>query len=161
MKRRKCKHCGRSFVIGARHPDQKYCAQKQCQRARKNDWQRRKLASDEDYRGNQAACQANWSKGNTGYWKQYRKKNPEYAQRNREKQRKRNFNRRQRFDRPIAPGVAKMDAKNQQRALISGYYKLIPVTDMPVANMEPIIVRIHETVYPENSLEIDPEQTFP
>jgi len=152
VKRRKCKHCGRSFAIGARHPNQKYCTQKQCQRARKNDWQRRKLASDEDYRGNQAACKANWSKRNTGYWKQYRKKNPEYAQRNREKQRKRNFNRRQRSDRPIASGLAKMDAKNGQRALISGYYKLIPVTDIPVANMEPIIVSIHETVYPENSL---------
>ena len=151
MKRRKCKHCGRSFVISARHPDQKHCTQKECQRARKNDWQRRKLASDEDYRNDQAACKTEWLKHNTGYWKQYRKKNPEYAQRNREKQRERNINRRQRSDGPIASSVAKMDAKNQQRTLISGYYKLIPVTDIPVANIEPIIVRIHETVYPENS----------
>ena len=152
VKRRKCKHCGRSFVISARHPDQKYCTQKECQRARKNDWQRHKLASDEDYRSNQVACKTEWLKRNTGYWKQYRKKHPEYAQRNREKQRKRNLNRRQPSDRPIASSVAKMDAKNQKRALISGYYTLIPVTDIPVANMEPIIVRIHETVYPKNSL---------
>ena len=57
----------------------------------KNDWQRRKLASDEDYRNDQAACKTEWLKHNTGYWKQYRKKNPEYAQRNREKQRERNI----------------------------------------------------------------------
>jgi len=152
MKRRKCKHCGRSFVIGARHPDQKYCTQKECQRARKNDWQRHKLSSDEDYRSNQAACKTEWLKHNTGYWKQYRKTHPEYAQLNREKQRERNLNRRQPSDRPIASGVAKMDAKNSQRVLISGYYQLIPVTDMPVANMSPIIVRIHETAYPDISL---------
>lgn len=152
VKRRKCKHCGRSFVISARRPDQKYCTQKECRRARKNEWQRRKLASDEDYRRNQADCQANWLKRNTGYWKRYREKHPEYAQRNREKQRERNSKSRQTPDRPIASSVAKMDAKNHHRYLISGYYKLIPVKGMPVANMNPIIVRIHETAYPDNAL---------
>jgi hypothetical protein len=152
VKRRKCKHCGRSFVINSRRPDQKYCAQKECQRARKNDWQRQKLASDEDYRCNQSACRTNWLKHNTGYWKQYRKNHPEYAQRNREKQRERNLNRRRSSDRPIASSVAKMDAKNRQKVLISGYYKLIPVSDIPFANMEPIIVRIHETAYPAHPL---------
>lgn len=150
MKRRKCKHCGRSFVITARRPDQTYCSRKECQRARKNHWQRRKLANDEDYRINQASCQANWVAQHPGYWKQYREKHPEYAQRNREKQRERNqINRTQPpASTTIAPSIAKMDAKHPEKSFISGYYKLIPVADTPFANMDPIMVRIHEAVHP-------------
>ena len=149
MKRRKCKHCGRSFVVTARHADQTYCSQKECQRARKSEWQRRKLASDKDYQLNQADCQASWAAQHPEYWKLYRAKHPEYVQRNREKQRERN--RIHRGQPPVASmtsTVANMDANHQETLFISGYYKLIPVTDTPVANMAPILVRIQEAVYP-------------
>lgn len=149
MKRRKCKHCGRSFVITTRHPDQTYCTQKECQRARKNAWQRGKLAGDEDYRINQADCWAKWAEEHPQYWKRYREKHPEYVQRNREKQRERNRN--NRGQPPVASiisSVAKMDADHREKPFISGYYKLIPVTDTPVANMTPILVRIQEAVHP-------------
>jgi len=52
VKRRRCENCNRSFAITARHPEQKFCSRKECQKARKNNWQRRKLSSDEDYRKN-------------------------------------------------------------------------------------------------------------
>ena len=149
MKRRKCKHCGRLFVITTRHPEQKYCSREECQRARKNHWQRDKLASDEDYRLNQSDCHANWAEKNPGYWKQYREKHPEYVQRNREKQRERNrINRGQSPVTPMISSVAKMDANHHEKPFISGYYKLIPITDTPVANMAPILVKIHEAVHP-------------
>jgi len=144
VKRRKCKHCGRSFVVMPRHPDQKYCSQKECQRTRKNEWQRRKLASDPDYRMNQAQCKANWAAQHPGYWKQYREKHPEYAERNRAKQLKRNrINRGQPPVSPMSSDVARMDANNHERSFISGYYQIIPVTDTPFTNI-PIIVSIHE-----------------
>lgn len=153
MKRRKCKHCGRSFVVTSRHPDQRYCSQSKCQRTRKNEWQRHKLANDEDYQMNQAECQANWAARHPEYWKQYRENHPEYAERNRKKQRERNrINRGQPPASPMISSVAKMDAKHQERSFISGYYKLIPVTDTPFANMDPIIVRIHETPHPGHPL---------
>jgi len=153
VKRRKCKHCGRSFVVTARHPDQTYCSQKGCQRARKSEWQRRKLASDEDYRINQADCWANWASQHPGYWKRYREKHPEYVQRNKEKQRERNrINRGQTPLIAITSNVAKMDANHHEKPVFSGYYKLIPVTDTPFANMDPILVRIHEAAHPGNPL---------
>jgi ribosomal protein S27AE len=147
VKRRKCKHCGRSFVVTAKHPDQKYCSQNECKRARKNDWQRCKLAGDEDYRINQANSQANWVEQHPGYWKKYREKHPQYAQRNREKQRERNINRRQHPGKPMAASIAKMDAKQCRKPFISGFYELIPVTDTPFAKMAPILVRIHEAAH--------------
>lgn len=151
MKRRKCKNCHRSFGVTSRHPDQKYCGQEQCQKARKNNWQCRKLARDEDYRLNQSECRANWAERNPGYWKQYREKHPEYVQRNREKQRERNrINRGQPRVTSMISSVAKMDANHHEKPLISGYYKLIPVTDTPFANMAPIIVKIHEAAHSAN-----------
>ena len=147
MKRRKCKNCNRLFVITARHPGQEYCSRKKCQKARKTQWQRRRLSGDEDYRGNQADCQARWAAKNPGYWKRYREKHPESAQRNRDKQRERNrINRRQPPAKSILPTIANMDAKHQQKPLISGYYELTPLTDPPFANMDPIVVRIDEAV---------------
>jgi len=44
--------------------------------------------------------------------------------------------------------VANMDANHQETLFISGYYKLIPVTDTPFANIAPILVRIQEAVHP-------------
>jgi len=153
VKRRRCKNCSRSLVLTARHPEQKYCSRKECQKARKNDWQRCKLSSDEDYRKNQADCQERWADKHPGYWKRYREKHPEYTQRNREKQRERNrINRGQPPAGSILPTIANMDAKHPQKPLISGYYELIPVTDTPFANMAPIIVRINEAVNPGASV---------
>lgn len=147
MKRRKCKNCSRLFVITARHPHQEYCSRKECQNARKIQWQCRKLSSDEDYRKNQADCQTRWTAKNPGYWKQYREKHPESAHRNREKQRDRNrINRRQPPARSMLPTIANMDTKNPQKPLISGYYELTPIAGLPFANMAPIIVRIDEAV---------------
>lgn len=111
MKRRKCKNCSRLFVITAKHLDQKYCSRKECQRTRKTQWQRRKLSGDEDYRENQADCQARWVAKNPGYWKRYREKHPESAQRNKDKQRERNrINRIQPPAKSMLPTIANMDA---------------------------------------------------
>ena len=48
------------FELSPRHPNQKYCSSKECQRVRKTEWQRKKMANDEDYRKNQADCQQRW-----------------------------------------------------------------------------------------------------
>ena len=134
MKQRRCKNCNQLFAITARHPEQKYCSRKECQKARKNNWQRRKLSSDEDYRKNQADCQERWVEKHPGYWKQYRKK-----------QRERNrINRRQ--PPTNSPAIANMDAKQPQKPLISGYYELTPITGLQFANMASIVVRIDEAV---------------
>jgi hypothetical protein len=105
------------------------------------------LSGDEDYRENQADCQARWAAKNPGYWKRYREKHPESAQRNKDKQRERNrINRIQPPAKSMLSTIANMDAKHQQKTLISGYYELTPIADPPFANMDPIVVRIDEAV---------------
>jgi len=148
VKRRKCKNCNELFVITPRQPDQEYCRRKECQRARKTQWQRRKLSSDNDYRENQADCQARWAAKNPGYWKRYRENHPESAQRNREKQSVRNrINRKQPPAKSMLPTIENMDAKHPKKLSISGYYELTPIASPPFANMAPIVVRIDEAIY--------------
>ncbi|MFV0678786.1 hypothetical protein [Ottowia sp.] len=84
---RRCACCGKPFAPRPQVPDQAYCADPDCQRARKRQWQRAKLQYDPDYRDNQRAAQQAWSQRNPDYWRDYRADRPDYAQRNREQQR--------------------------------------------------------------------------
>ena len=53
MDKIRCAHCRCLFVPNHRIKNQRYCNKKECQRARKNAWQRQKLANDPDYKANQ------------------------------------------------------------------------------------------------------------
>jgi len=66
--------------------------------------QRYKLKHDPVYRANQKSSQQQWLAATPGYWKVYRKKNPEKTQRNRILQRQRNRKAR------CMPAAVKMDA---------------------------------------------------
>ncbi|VBB43263.1 conserved hypothetical protein [uncultured Desulfatiglans sp.] len=100
----RCLHCRSVFERNPRIKTQRYCARKECQRARKRQWQREKLLSDPDYKANQRDCQKAWHNRHPGYYKAYRKRHPAKAQRNRLLQHCRNSRR--------SPGkrIAKMDA---------------------------------------------------
>ena len=89
MDTRRCKYCDREFVPCPRVKNQQYCSDRTCQRARKRLWQKEKLGRDKDYRLNQKAAQKVWRAKNSGYWKVYRDKHPQYVNANRENQRKR------------------------------------------------------------------------
>ncbi len=81
MMTRHCACCGKPFEPRPQVPDQAYCSEPDCQRARKRQWQRAKIQSDPDYRINQRAAQLAWSQRNQNYWRTYRDDRPEYAQR--------------------------------------------------------------------------------
>jgi hypothetical protein len=107
--RRKCKHCQQLFCPRPQNPDQHYCSERECQRARKRIWQKNKLLSDPDYRTNQSAAQSCWQKKNPDYWSNYRAKNPDYnMEDNRQRQQERN--RRRRVQEIDQMAIAKMDA---------------------------------------------------
>ena len=76
MKQIRCAHCGCLFDPNPRVKNQRYCSDKECQRARKRLWQRRKLATDPDYKANQTDCQKTWREKNPDYWRKYRERNP-------------------------------------------------------------------------------------
>ncbi len=82
----RCACCGRCLPRDPRVKNQDYCGQKKCQQARKNQWQRRKLETDPDYRAGKKESQQIWQSKNKDYWKRYRKNNLASVLRNRQLQ---------------------------------------------------------------------------
>ena len=73
------------------------------QQERRRRWQQSKRQGDEDYRANQARAQRAWADGHRDYWREWRAAHPDYAERNRLEQRRRDRGRH-------ASRLAKMDA---------------------------------------------------
>lgn len=125
-------HCKRLFIPDPRVKNQRYCGEKDCQRARKRKWQKEKLTTDPDYKANQRDCQNEWQQRHPGYYKKYRQDHPAYCERNTLLQRYRNTKARMiaKMDafKPTAlkdpmafyllPMIAKMDASPQKVFLI-------------------------------------------
>ena len=135
-----CCYCGDFFPPSPRHKRQVYCMKPRCQRVRKAAWQREKMQTDPDYRVNQKLSQKQWAKANPDYWRQYRKRNPKKAERNRILQSIRNR-------RARAPQlIAKMDTLKFNNFKILGQFWLIPV----IAKMDALKVNIFTTssLYP-------------
>jgi hypothetical protein len=92
MKARKpvCPYCHKSFDPSPFHPKQKVCLSPECQRRRRTDYHRQKIAMDLDYRQACADSRKKWRENNPGYQSRYRVRNEDYSRRNRQKQRVRN-----------------------------------------------------------------------
>ena len=131
-----CLCCKKRFYPHPAVRDQRYCSESGCQKTRKRKWQKEKLANDSDYRANQAEAQRQWRSRNKDYWKRYRKRNPAYMERNRMGQEERNRRRRS------GSGIAKMDELTGKSVIRSGRYRLIPLCNPEIANMDELIVEI-------------------
>lgn len=139
LKRRRCqnKECGCLFVPCPQVPHQKFCSRKECQQARKREWNKKKLASDPEYREARKDAQKKWKDKNPDYWKDYRSRHSEYTAKNREQQRIRNLNRRKKT---LVPMIAKTDESIQPNGVLTGRYKIIPIhADMIVKTDECIV----------------------
>jgi hypothetical protein len=115
MSTRRCLSCGRIFEILRHIPQQLYCSDPACQRERKRQWQHEKRKNDADYQDNQSRAQRAWLDRHPDYWRIYRGKHPEYAERNRVQQRIRNV---------IKQASAKMDVSSSSLLLPAGIYQL-------------------------------------
>jgi len=133
---RRCLACGQSFTPRPCVRRQQYCSAVECQKTRRRLTQKRKMAEDPDYRDNQKRAQKQWRDSHPSYWRDYRAANPEYAQRNRERQRDRNALRRLPTE-----AIAKMYEQSRNHP-ISGWFRLIPVGGGGVAKMYEQIVEI-------------------
>jgi len=135
-----CIYCGDFFDPSPRHKNQSACKEEACQKAKKAAWQRYKLKHDSVYRANQKNSQQQWLAGRPEYWKAYRRKNPEKAERNRILQQKRNRKARA----PVAVAkmdpsvIAKMDSSKPDNFQILGQFWLVPV----IAKMDALKVNI-------------------
>jgi hypothetical protein len=134
MERKPCAACGRKFRPRPQRPDQAYCPAEDCQRERRRLWQKAKRREDPDYRDNQAKAQQAWSRRNPDYWRDYRSAHPEYVSRNRAQQNARNGRR-------LDGVIAKMDVSTGKASLLSGIYRLLPMTP-EIAKMDVCTVEI-------------------
>lgn len=132
---RRCKHCGDWFTPRSNVAHQRYCPKVECQKARKNQWRKRKLATDPDYRLNQYDAQKRWRKRHPEYWRGYRATHPEYTQRNRALQRDRNHKRAKEV-------IAKSDESRTCNPMRSGYYRLILTGGEGIAKRDEYLVKL-------------------
>lgn len=130
-----CACCHGTASVNPRIKNQRFCQRSDCQRARKNIWQKQKLRCDPDYAANQKDCQQSWRRRHADYWRRWRKKHPQYVLHNRLRQRQRNQRR----------SIAKMDALTPKKRVVSGCYFLIPEMSAAalIAKMDASIQKVH------------------
>jgi hypothetical protein len=131
-----CLGCKKRFRPHPAVRHQRYCSDPECQRTRKRKWQKEKLIRDSDYRANQSEAQRQWRSRNRGYWREYRRRNPAYTEKNRIGQRERNRVRRS------GSGIAKMDEQKGKTLIPSGRYRLVPLWNPEIAKMDELIVEL-------------------
>jgi hypothetical protein len=66
-KKRRCRHCGFLFKVCNKVKKHEYCSKNACQLARKRNWQKEKLKSDQTYREDQLSAQQDWHVNNPDY----------------------------------------------------------------------------------------------
>ncbi len=142
MEKRRCAACHRCFHPRPQSPTQTFCSAAECQRERKRRWQSAKRGTDPDYRENDARSSRHWRQQHAAYWREYRRRHPEYTARNREQQRRRNQTRgsraaardKQALLNASPAGIANGDASAERTIPLSGTYQLIPVRGRGIAN---------------------------
>jgi hypothetical protein len=135
MPSKRCIACGEVFEPRPQVPEQRYCARAACQRERRRRWQKAKRRNDADYRDNDSRGQQRWREAHREYWRAYRQAHPEYTQRNRIQQRRRNARRGVRV-------IANEDVSTGDLALASGTYRLLRVGEPMIANGDAWTVEI-------------------
>jgi hypothetical protein len=71
---RSCPFCSNSFKPSRYHPNQRICTSDDCQRRRRRDYHKTKLANDPVYKEQCRDSQKNWRSKNHLYMKHYRAK---------------------------------------------------------------------------------------
>ncbi len=82
----RCPYCQQWFTPSVYRTQQVVCRQAECQRRRRRDYHRRKLASDAVYRQVARDSQKKWREAHPNYLREYRAKHPASVTRNRQRQ---------------------------------------------------------------------------
>jgi hypothetical protein len=168
MLQRSCRLCKGSFQASRFHPKQTVCAATECQRQRRGEYHRHKVAGDAVYRQVCNESSQKWRAENPGYWKRYRQAHPDKGKQNRALQRARDQKRRLRnlannnlaldlkscaagvwLFGPAAEHLANNNLASTQVFIVEG---LIP-QPRNLANNNPLVSR---AVLPENGISPQP-----
>lgn len=135
-----CVHCGKSFKSNPRVKNQRYCSEKDCQKARRARWQRLKMSNDPDYKENQQRCWKRWIRAHPGYYKDYRRRRPDYVRRNRVLQMMRDA---KRGNDKVSKLLAKMDSLRMGLYSRKGeLFRVIAQDDRLLAKMDSLVVKL-------------------
>ena len=94
MVERRCRYCEQVFQPSKYQPEQMVCSAPACQRRRRADYHRRKIADDPEYRQVCRDSPQKWRSRNPDYWRRYREQHPDAVLRNRQLQKVRDQKRR-------------------------------------------------------------------
>jgi hypothetical protein len=94
MAERRCRYCEQVFEPSKYQPGQTVCTGGDCQRRRRADYHRQKIAADPEYRQVCLDSPQKWRSGHPDYWRQYREQHPAAVERNRRQQQIRDRGRR-------------------------------------------------------------------
>jgi hypothetical protein len=86
MSERRCRYCQKPFQPSKFQPRQAICSERGCQRKRRADYHRQKIAADPEYREVCRDSPRKWRARNPDYWKRYRTEHPKTVERNRQQQ---------------------------------------------------------------------------
>ena len=85
-----CPYCHKPFDPSSFHPKQRVCLSPECQRKRRRDYHRNRIAADAEYLQVCADSRRKWRENNPGYQQRYRMQHEDYCAQNRRKQQDRN-----------------------------------------------------------------------
>jgi hypothetical protein len=142
-----CANCFEFFPPSSRHKDQTHCMKSACRRAKKVVWKRNKMDTDPKFKEEQKLINKKWAQNHPGYWKEYRKKNPKKAERNRALQTLRNRRRvakRKNKANDKTKVIAKVDTSISNNFALLGRFWVIPV----IAKVDALKVNIYEISRP-------------
>lgn len=94
MGERRCRYCQQVFQPSKFQPRQTVCGEAECQRKRRTEYHRKKIAGDPEYREVCRDSRRKWRGRHPEYWKQYRENHPTVVERNRAQQKLRDRKRR-------------------------------------------------------------------
>ena len=92
-----CRYCHQSFQPSKFHSQQNACSQPECQRRRRAEYHRRRIATDPEYAEVVRDSRRKWRERHPAYQKTYRQTHPTSVERNRDLQRQRDAHRRVQF----------------------------------------------------------------
>ena len=114
MTERRCRYCQKSFQLSKFQPRQVVCGELACQRKRRAEYHRQKIAVDPEYRDVCRDSPRKWRACHPDYWIRYRMEHPEAVDRNRQQQKLRD---RKRHLRNLANNTSARDLKYSAAAV--------------------------------------------
>jgi len=94
MVERRCRFCEQPFLPSKYQAGQLVCGSPECQRRRRAEYHRQKIAADPEYRQVCRDSPQKWRSRHPDYWRRYREQHPAAAERNRQRQHVRDQKRR-------------------------------------------------------------------